>query len=227
MKKTFLMLALAMISFGSQAQDKKSTNEFNHVLKTNVLGYLAGQYQISYEKPLNEHFSVQLSAGFLTGNNSGSLGVRSYKGHRIGLILIPEARYYFKGNAPKGFYLGAFARYRSASNILDDQSFTAGGTGIDQDLSRVRRATSIGGGVLIGYQLITKGGFTFDIFAGPQYKSRSTKITYDNDALNVPSTVAGYDSKGDELFSSKFGSIDYNDKAGMGLRFGFNIGFAF
>ncbi len=226
-KISLLLMFLCLSAFSSQAQNKGEGSEFTNVLKTNVLGYLAGQYQLAYERVINPHFSAQLSAGFLTGNSDGTLGTNSYDSKRTGYIIIPEARYYFGGRAPKRFYVGAFARYRHANNDLTDKTWTSGGTGTNQDLSRERKVNSIGGGLVAGYQVITRGGFTFDVFAGPQYKSRTTTITYDNAALNQAANNSSYDSLGDELFDSKFVNFDLDDSANFGLRFGFNIGFAF
>lgn len=168
-----------------------------------------------------------MSAGFLTGRGSGSLNSYNYETKRSGYLLIPEVHYYFSGMAPKRMYVAAFLRYRHANNALTDKSWVNGGTGNDQNLSRDRKTNSIGGGVLLGYQVIAGRGFTFDIFAGPQYKSRTQKTVYDNAALNEGPTNGTYDNLGDEYFSGKFIDFSSGEKAGMGLRFGFNFGYAF
>ena len=226
-KISFILMFLCLSALTSTAQRNNEGSEFTNVLKTNVLGYFVGQYQLAYERALSPNFSAQLSAGFLTGKSNGSLGGNSYNSKRTGFIVIPEARYYFSGHAPKRMYIGAFLRYRSADNELTDNSWTTGGTGTNQDLSRERKVSSIGGGLILGYQVITRGGFTFDVFAGPQYKDRSTKITYNTSALNDASTNSEYDSKGDALFDSKFLNFKIADNANFGLRFGFNVGYAF
>lgn len=217
-----LLFCAASLSVNAQKQNQEE-NSRQHVLKTNVLGYFAGQYQVAYEHGLNENVSVQLSAGFLTGGTNNA----NYKNQRTGFILIPEVHYYFSGNAPRGFYIGAFARYRQANNKLTDASWTAGSTGTNQDLSRKRKVNSIGGGVVLGYQVISRGGFTFDIFGGPQYKSRTYNTVYGNADLNERPTTGGFDSVGDELFSQKYTDFKVGEKDGMGLRFGFNFGYAF
>jgi len=218
----FLFLCITSLHVNAQKRSEKD-NIRQNVLKTNVLGYFAGQYQIAYEHGLNENVSVQLSAGFLSGGTTNA----NYKNKRTGFILIPEVHYYFNGNAPRGFYVGAFARYRHANNKLTDASWTAGGTGTDQDLSRKRKVNSIGGGAVLGYQVISRGGFTFDIFGGPQFKSRTYNTVYANADLNERSTTGGFDSLGDEFFSQKYTDFKVGEKAGMGLRFGFNFGYAF
>ena len=38
-----------------------------HVIKTNPLGLLLGQYQLGYEHALSDQFSVQMSAGMIVG----------------------------------------------------------------------------------------------------------------------------------------------------------------
>lgn len=227
-KITFILTIACLSSFSSTAQKSdRSGSGLQHVLKTNVLGYLAGQYQLAYEHVINPNFSAQLSAGFITGSGNGTIGSNSYDTKRNGFIIIPEGRYYFAGEAPERMYIGAFLRYRYANNDLTDKSWTSGGSGTNQDLSRERKVNSIGGGLILGYQVITSGGFTFDIYAGPQYKSRGTTITYDNDALNQASTNGEYDTVGDELFDSKYLDFKIPNSSNMGLRFGFNIGYAF
>lgn len=225
LKKSFLLFMLCSLTvLSANAQEtEEASPSFQHVIKTNVLGYFVGQYQLAYEYAISNNFSAQLSGGFLTGNSSAT----GYKSTRTGFILIPEARFYFGGSAPKRMYIAAFGRYRHASNKLTDENFTPGGTGTQQNLSRKRKVNSVGGGLVLGYQVIVGQGFTFDIFAGPQYKSRSEHTVYDNDALNAPSTLSDYDNVGDELFNRKYLNFKIDDKAGMGLRFGFNFGYAF
>ncbi len=223
-QKTILVILLCSLSVTSFAQTKEKSNDIRkHVLKTNLLGYLAGQYQLAYEQAITDNVSLQMSAGFLSGGSN----TRNYENNRTGFILIPEARYYFSGEAPRRFYIGAFARYRQANNNLTDNNWTSGGTGLDQNLSRTRKVNSIGGGAILGYQAITRGGFTFDIYAGPQYKSRSYNTSYDNNALNAAPTNSGFETVGDELFSEKYTDFKVGEKEGMGLRFGFQFGYAF
>lgn len=203
----------------------------SHVLKTNLLGPLAGQYQLVYEHSLSTHFSAQLSAGYLAGQSEGSSIINgdsySYDSKRSGFIIIPEVRWYPAGNGPEGLFVGAFGRMRQANNDLSDNSQSTATTGVGQNLSRENKVSSIGGGAVLGFQWISKGGVSFDIFAGPSYKSRSTETTYDTASLNESATNTDYDNLGDELFNQKFLDFKLQDSDGWGLRFGFHLGYAF
>lgn len=226
MKNFGKRLILFVVLFGTSnliAQEEKN------VIKANVISPLFGQYQLAYERVLIPELSVQLSAGILSGKNEGNTLISgteySYENKRSGFIAIPEVRYYPWGRAPKNFFISGFGRLHMANNKLTDQG--SGTTGIEQSLSRERVVTTIGGGSALGFQWISSGGFSFDIFAGAHYKSRSVKTTYETAALNNASTNSDFDSVGDELFNQKYINFSLDDKSGWRLRFGFHFGYAF
>lgn len=231
LKITLLCGALLASSVSSYAQNFSQRKQQESIIKMNVVGIFVGQYQFAYEKALNNKFSVQVSAGFINSRSSGSStinGVESkYDNTRNGFIVIPECRFYpFSNEAPRGMYLAVFGRYRNVTNDLTDISEIKEGQ--NKNLSRVRTNSSIGGGAVLGYQWIGKGGFSFEIFAGPQYKSRTSTTEYDVAELNEQATnPTSYESLGDELFAKKYINFEVDDTAGMGIRFGFNFGFAF
>lgn len=218
-----LVLLIGLGGFSLNAQEQ------TNVIKTNILGPIAGQYQLAYERALTSNFSAQLSAGYLGGKSNGSSLINgaeySYDSQRTGFIVIPEVRWYPFGEAPRGLFLGGFGRFRQANNNLTDSG--TGTTGIDQNLSRDRKVTTIGGGAVVGFQWISKGGFSLDLFIGSAYKSRSTDTTYELAALNEASDNKDYDSVGDELFNQKYLDFKLDDRAGWGVRFGFHLGYAF
>lgn len=200
------------------------------IIKTNPLGAFIGQYQFAYEHTLSNHFSVQLSLGYIDGGSeSGSSSFDdksySYSVESSGFIAIPEVRYYFKESAPKGWYIAALARYRHKKKDLKDNS--NGTDGIDQDLSRTKTIKAIGGGGVVGYQWITNSGFTIDLFSGLTFKDRSTTYDYDNNALNAADADPNYDTIGDKLFSEKYIDFKTEDSKGGAFRFGINIGYKF
>ena len=195
MKNTpYLMLvctAMAVAtSFSASAQQ-----DYAHVAKFNPFGLFASQYQLGYEHALNENFSVQLSAGIITGSSeltaTDSLGgaqTTLVSSSRSGFIAIPEVRWYPKGPACEGVYLALAGRFRSVTNTNED-------TG---DIILDRSAN--GGALLFGYQSHTD--IAWEIFAGPQIKKVNTVSDYDEDNA-----------------SGLFGESD-----GVGLRFGVNVG---
>lgn len=224
-----MLRSTLLLLFGFVSAVTVSAQGQTGVIKTNVLGYFAGQYQIAYEHVVTPSSTFQLSLGYLGGGGSGSStinGVQNdYEVKRSGFIAIPEYRMYFGGDTPEGVFVSAFGRYRSASNDLTDSG--EGITGTSQDLSRVRKTTTFGGGLTVGYQFVGDNGVTLDIFAGPQYKARSLETTYDNADLNALSTSDDHELVGDELFNQKYLDFKLAESEGIGVRFGFHLGYAF
>tara|TARA_Y100000385_G_C12927455_1_gene565271 strand:- start:142 stop:732 length:591 start_codon:yes stop_codon:yes gene_type:complete len=185
----FLGLCL-MCAALSQAQ-----SDYTHVVKFNPIGILANQYQLAYEHALNDHFSVQLSAGIMTGtaelsatDSTGTIQGSLVASKRSGFIVIPEARWYPKGTACKGVYLALAGRFRSVSNTNEESG--------DVLLKR----TANGGALLFGYQ--SQSDIAWEFFIGPQIKIVNEESDYDDDNS-----------------SGLFGESD-----GVGLRFGVNFG---
>ena len=139
-----------------------SAQQNTQAVKTNPLGFFAGQYQVAYERALNDNFSVQLSAGFIGGTSEGtlvsdSLEISTETYNKTGFIAIPEVRWYPGGSACEGFYIAALGRFRSATTVNESD---------DVILER----TANGAAVVLGYQRATDG-YMVDFFVGPQYKA--------------------------------------------------------
>lgn len=206
MKKITIILATFFcfaIFNAAQAQIK------NNVIKTNLIGILGNQYQLAYERAFNEHMSAQLSVGYISTSSSQTIGSNSFESKTSGVIIIPEFRYYFT-EAPKGVYVAPFARIRLVSEDLTDTS-----NPLNTDVSFEEKVSTVGGGAVFGYQFLIADAVALDIFLGPQYKSRSSSRTYDVHGVT------------DVDFSNKFIDFKIADKAGAGIRFGFNLGVAF
>ena len=174
----------------SQAQ-----SDYTHVVKINPFGLAVSQYQLAYEHALNENFSIQLSAGIMTGSTeltetdtTGGFETTLVTSDRSGYILIPEVRFYPKGTACKGVYISLAGRIRSVTN-------TNAETG---DVMLKRSAN--GAALLFGYQ--SQSDIAWEFFIGPQFKSVSVESDYDDDNA-----------------SGLFGESE-----GVGLRFGLNFG---
>ena len=156
MKKFMFAACAALMSLTMSAQQN------TQAVKTNPLGFFAGQYQVAYERALNDNFSVQLSAGFIGGTSEGtlvsdSLEISTETYSKTGFIAIPEVRWYPGGSACEGFYIAALGRFRSATTVNESD---------DVILER----TANGAAVVLGYQRATDG-YMVDFFVGPQYKA--------------------------------------------------------
>ena len=156
MKKFMFAACAALMSLTMSAQQN------TQAVKTNPLGFFAGQYQVAYERALNDNFSVQLSAGFIGGTSEGtlvsdSLEVSTETYNKTGFIAIPEVRWYPGGSACEGFYIAALGRFRSATTVNESDDI-------------ILERTANGAAVVLGYQRATDG-YMVDFFVGPQYKA--------------------------------------------------------
>jgi len=191
MKRIFIFLAIS-------ASLTASAQEGSGVIKTNPMGWFAGQYQFGYEHFLSEKASVQLMPGGIFGSVSltsstldSTLSFETVNATRGGFIVIPEFRYYLGGEAPDGLYISGFARYRSVKTTLDN------------DASSSQTRSAMGGGFVLGYQYMLANGLTGELFLGPQFKSTTT--TYSG-------TFEEY-------------GFDIEDDSDTGIRFGLTLGF--
>ena len=96
--------------------------------------------------------------------------------------------------APEGLYVGPHFSYASASITSKDNS--------DDKVDMMKM--NING--IIGYQLISSGGFALDIFTGLGVKSRKW-------------TTSG---ESEDIFD-----LNFNNKASASVAFGFSFGYAF
>lgn len=189
--------AMGSISVNAQVAD--------NAIKTNIFGAFVGQYQLAYERALNENLSAQLSVGLIsrTWESSASAGsfTSSTEQKDGGFLVIPEVRYYFTEGL-KGFYGSAFARYRTGTTTVT--------TTFDDSSSETEYTrNAVGGGLLVGYQFLFNDRIALDIFIGPQFKSVSSEVS-SNDDEDDTTTV--------EL---------EGESSGAGVRFGVNFGVAF
>ncbi len=100
----FILIALSV-----QAQDNQ--------IKLNLFALALGNVSLQYEHTLKEHSSICLGVSILPSrylptvitdkDSSGALKLLSFSG----FSFTPEYRYYFSGNAPKGFYIAPYLRY--------------------------------------------------------------------------------------------------------------------
>ncbi len=194
-----ITLIAAMGVFKAQAQYK------DNAIKLNLFASLISQYQVGYERALNEHVSVQLQAGVIL-REWESLDGEYEDWDQNGFIIIPEGRYYFSEGL-KGAYAAGFMRYRSVSWVITDLETTDG-----YNNSWKSNRSAIGGGLTFGYQALLSDALVIDIFAGPQFKS-------------VTSGGIEFTENNDPDFDAV--ESDKAEGSGTGVRFGVNIGYAF
>lgn len=182
MKKVFLFCALAAASFFAKAQDKQNA------IKLNPLSLVFATGNVSYERAIKENQSFQLGA-FYSGFKLSGL---KYSGWGV----TPEYRIYVAAQDSKldGVYVAPYLRYQNYKLKETDPEF-----GTDETT-----LSTFGGGAVLGWQNVSKGGFIINLFAGPGYNSAKFKNESDEDAFDVKGGISGF-----------------------GIRTGITLGFAF
>lgn len=180
MKKLLILSLTVVLTISSFAQDQPTVKTEKNVFKVNALPLFLGIGSIFYERKLSDLTAAQLGVLYMSYKFSDT--------KFTGLAITPEFRIYPKKNALNGVYIGPYLRYQSFT-VEDKVSASKGSL------------TSMGGGLVIGRQWITKSGFTMDLFFGGHYASANVKV--DN------------------------GTIDEGSIKGFKTRVGFALGFAF
>lgn len=215
MKKLTLFLIIGLSLFFSVSpvfsQDSSADNDYKFTIKTNPLSALGGpfwvivipvtgEYKVLFEAAVSKKSSLQFGAGYLGPSlllnlDELSSGDGEISGVQTSGFRLQGMYKYFVSrdlSAPEGFYVGPHVSYASA-NIKNK----------DDEAQKID-ATKFNINAIIGYQLITSGGFALDIFTGMGFVSRNWDITGDS-----------------------FDNEEFKDKAGVSIPFGVSFGFAF
>jgi len=177
MKKLTLLSCLfalltTTLSFSQEGED---TSEPRNEIGLELTGILDGQFQVFYERSLNEHWSIGLGVGGKTEsglvNISGidSPSIKTGDVNYSGFKVIGEGRYYLGGPSYKnmqGFYFGAYAKHSNfTSDVMgtytDDDSVV-----FEVDITADFSITSFG--LMVGYKLPVWKQINIDfLIAGP------------------------------------------------------------
>jgi hypothetical protein len=166
-----IVLLIALVAPRSFAQEEK---DFRFTVKTNPLAALGGpmwlviipitgEYRVLFEAKTLEKQSVQIGASYLgpsllinldkiSASDSSEISGINTSGFRGQLMY----KFFLSRDlsAPEGFYVGPHFSYATASIVNKDN-----------EADKVK-ATKININGVLGYQLITAGGFTLDVYSG-------------------------------------------------------------
>ncbi len=216
--KTLRIIFFAVFFVGfliphASAQKQVVKKDFRFTVKTNPLAALGGpfwvtiipitgEYKINFEVATTKKQSFQLGASYLGPSVLINLEeISSSSEEEVGGVKINGFRlqgtYKFfvtrNTTSPEGFYVGPYISY--ASMKMENKDFT-------EDNVSGKKITY---DAVLGYQLITEGGFTMDVFTG--FGLRTLKWDYEDEDVTTF-----------EVFKSK--------NAGH-VALGFSFGFAF
>lgn len=208
MKRIAIIALMLVFVFGQsvKAQDR----EFRFTLKTNPLAAMGGpiwvlfvpvtgEYKVMFEARTTKHQSIETGLSYLGPSLFLNLDELSERDTIDGVNthgFRAQVMYKFfltrDQLAPEGFYVGphiSYAKARIANRDNSDDAFSA---------------AKLNANVVFGYQLITPGGFTLNVYTGLGFKMRD------------------YDFAEDSSFD-----FDYGNEATPNVAFGFTFGYAF
>ncbi|WP_298239470.1 hypothetical protein [uncultured Algibacter sp.] len=154
MKKYFLVsLCATLLTFNSFSQEETNSSSlqtnFNEV-KLNALFLIAGAFEITYERTLNEESGAGISV-FLPYDNDISEDINYY--------ISPYYRFYFGNKYAAGFFLEGFGMLNSVNEYLFISN------GFDPILEK-ESVTDFALGIGLGGKWITNSGFIGEISFG-------------------------------------------------------------
>jgi hypothetical protein len=144
MKKLLTILCLLFFAFGF-SQDKTITNFPKNELKGNALFLVAGAFEVTYERLLNEENGVGVSVFVPYANNMN-----------VNYSITPFYRFYFGEKPASGFFVEGFGMLNSYEHDVYNETY---------DLS-TKNITDFALGFGLGGKWVTKRGFILEINAG-------------------------------------------------------------
>jgi hypothetical protein len=241
-------------NYASKARTRKKVKEKvykNNIVKLNLTGLAVKSFGLQYEHKIRKKASIALGliyrpkstwivSKFYDSTNSAT-GISNetkfmYATSRFRTFMItPELRYYLGRQAPNGLYLSAFARARMDRlafkyNYYDNNTIEREGlANLDETL--------IGGGIMLGYQIVTRKKLTIDFwFLGPWIGNQNVKLRSEVNANNISEIQQKFIAEDMKPLLGKEKDIQWNSKGidtkfnyfGIGVRFfGINIGYSF
>ena len=127
--------------------------EYNRIVKVNLLSPAVGTITIHYEKRLNENSSIQLEGFYFTGY------FLKQQINTRGTGFTVNYRFYLTKHFPEGWFIQPYARYQRYWPISTRQ--------VSSNRDRNAQVGSIG--IVLGYQVVSNRRISMDVFAGPVY----------------------------------------------------------
>jgi len=148
MKKLLLLLSLSLLTF-SYSQETQKVDFAKNEIKGNALMLVAGAFEVTYERILNEESAVGVSL-FVPYDNDID----------VNFSLTPYYRFYFGKKPSAGFFVEGFGMLNSYDDTIYTNENNYNST--YEDVTRTDFALGFG----LGSKWVTKRGFVFEINAG-------------------------------------------------------------
>lgn len=250
MKKSLLII-LSLFSLEAFAQESGSASaEKMNIVKTNVTGYVFRNINISYERAINQWFSVNLGFGTMTEGKVPFINAflsdedeERFKNLRVKATNFTiEPRFYIGQGYGKGFYFAPYYRYsKVTSNTFDFYYDYNAINGVTYQIPLKGNGSTNGnsGGLMVGVQFfLTKSqNLVLDFWiAGAHYGSGKGDFNLTSDVVLTPEMQAQLK---EEIENLDIPFVDYTvetnangakikvDGPWAGFRSGLSIGYRF
>src|SRR6056300_35759 len=153
-------------------------SRYNHAVKISPVALFAGEIPVSYERKMNDYFTLEGGIGLTTFNLTEDL-IRGYSNRgdgetvsKLSYSALLNAKFFPEGNAFEDGYYVAFNL--NQRNYAQDFNTTSSSTGLDTTVNEMFRWSDIG--FTLGYQSRPSERMILDWFIGAaiRQKSRST-----------------------------------------------------
>ena len=223
-----------------------------NIVKFNLTGLIVKSAGFQYEHKIGRKTSLSLgliyrpkSTWFLSNYYDTTTALTGFSQESTFMMassrlrsfsITPEFRYYLGRQAPKGLYLAAFARFKYNKtqfnyHYYDDVNF------VQRSALGNLNETMIGGGVLFGYQLVTRKRLTIDFwFLGPWIGNQHVKLLSNVNTSSISSLQQTFIAQDMKVMLSKEHDIQWNTKGilttfnyvALSARFaGINVAYSF
>ncbi len=180
MKKILLPIGFVLLSNALFAQTswqpKLNNTSKQNTIKINPINPFFGQYQLAYERMLNEKFSIQLEGGVISRTQNGL--IKDVRSEKNGFIALPAMRYYFyrESDEEPMFYFSLNYRFRKLHERFTDNEYYL--------YSHHYNRTYNGAGLTIGAQYYMFNLISMEVFGGLQYGFVKESYQFDNSSVN-------------------------------------------
>lgn len=248
-KKLIIILSLASLEAVAQESGNTSPEKMN-IVKTNVTGYVFRSINLSYERAINQWFSVNVSFGTMTEGKVPFINAflsdedeQRFENLRVKATHFTiEPRFYIGQGYGKGFYFAPYYRYsKVTSNTFDFYYDYNAINGVTYQIPLKGNGDTSGnsGGLMVGVQffLTRSHNLVLDFWiAGAHYGSGKGNFDLTSDIALTPEMQAQLK---EEIENLDIPFVDYTvetnangakikvDGPWAGFRSGLSIGYRF
>ncbi|MBV8328036.1 DUF3575 domain-containing protein [Chryseobacterium sp.] len=204
MKKAMILIFCALFSQAGAQENQTTPTEKMNIIKTNVTAYAFRNINLSYERAINQWFSVNVGFGTMPEGKVPFINSflkdedeKRFQNLRVKATHITiEPRFYLGKGYGKGFYIAPYYRYSDvSSNTFDFYYDYNGPNGITYQVPLKGQGKTNGnsGGLMVGVQffLTRNQNLVLDFWiAGAHYGSGKGDFTMTSDYVLTPDMQA-------------------------------------